>query len=205
MVEWDKEVFEKDFGDMSWFKGKQSKHLKATERARKRNSLVLTPSQREIFEKVQTFVLQQRDIAASGKAGRLELLNDFPARDREFITTLAEDLNLDLAWDEYDEHDRNLVTLRPPGMPEEIQEEQEDGGKGEGEGDEEDWTSDEEDEEARNAVDRVLDKYRKAKVVELSGADFDERYEQAVKDKMDEWKRSYYMVRPTILKGYRWI
>jgi 5'-3' exoribonuclease 1 len=205
MVEWDKEVFEKDYGDMNWFKGKQSKHLKATDRVRKCNSLVLTSSQREIFEKVQTFVLQQRDISASGKPRRLGLVNNFPAKDREFITTLAEDLNLELAWDEYDEDDQNLVTLRPPGMSEEIQEEQEGGGGGEVEGDEEDWTSDEEDEEARDAVDRVLDKYRKAKVVEPSGADFDERYEQAVKDKMDEWKRSYYMVRPTILKGYRWI
>jgi 5'-3' exoribonuclease 1 len=205
MVEWDKEVFEKDYGDMNWFKGKQSEHLKATERARKRNSLVLTSSQSEIFEKVQKFVLQQRDVAANGKQRRLDLQNNFPARDREFITTLAKDLNLELAWDEYDEHDQNLVTFRPPGMPEEVQEEQEGGGDAEAEADDEDWTSDEEDEEARDAVDRVLDKYRKAKVVELSGADFDERYEQAVKDKMDEWKRSYYMVRPTILEGYRWI
>ncbi|KAH9972179.1 XRN 5'-3' exonuclease N-terminus-domain-containing protein [Lactifluus volemus] len=171
MVEWDKEVFEKDYGDMSWFKGKQSKHLKATELARKRNSLVLTSSQSEIFEKVQKFVLQQRDVAANGKQRRLDLQNNFPARDRDFITTLAEDLNLELAWDEYDEHDQNLVTFRPRGC----------------------LKSDEEDEEARDAVDRVLDKYMKAKVVELSGANFDERYEQAVKDKMDEWKRSYYM------------
>jgi 5'-3' exoribonuclease 1 len=200
MVEWDKEVFEKDYGDMNWFKGKQSKHLKALDHARRRNSLVLTPSQREIFEKVQKFVLQQRDIGANGKTQRLELLNDFPARDREFITGLAEDLNLELAWDEYDEDDQNIVTFCPPGTLEEPQEDLEDENEDEGEGDEDEWVSDEEDEEARNAVDRVLEKYKKAKVVELAGTDFDERYEQALKEKMDEWKRSYYTVRPTVPK-----
>ena len=209
MVEWDKDVFEKDYGDMNWFKGKQSKHLKALGRAR-RNSLVLTPSQREIFEKVQKFVLQQRDVGASGKVQRLELLNDFPARDREFINGLAEDLHLELAWDEYDENDDNIVTFYPPGILDQPQQDPDEpdgvgvedkvGDAEEGEGDEGDWISDEEDEEARNAVDRVLDKYRKAKVVEHAGADFEERYQQALKEKMDEWKRSYYMVRPTLSK-----
>jgi 5'-3' exoribonuclease 1 len=192
MVEWDKEVFEKDFEDMNWFKGKQSKHIKQLQRAKRRNSLVLTLSQREIFDKVQRFVLNQRDAGTSGKAARLELLNDFPARDREFINNLAGDLNLELAWDEYDEEDRNIVTLRPPGTPEEPQADLE---ENEGDEDEGEWESDEDDQEARIAVDRVLDKYRKAKVLERASEDFDDRYEQALKEKMDEWKRSYYMVR----------
>ncbi|KAH9982063.1 hypothetical protein BGW80DRAFT_1247048 [Lactifluus volemus] len=145
---------------MNRFKGKQSKHLKSMECARKRNSLVLTLSQSKIFEK-----------------------NNFPVRDCKFITTLAEDLNLELTWDEYDEYDQNLVTFCPPGMPEEVQEEQE--GGGETEGDNEDWTSDKEDEDMMDTVDWVLDKYRKAKVAEISGMDFNERYKQVVKDKMD--------------------
>jgi hypothetical protein len=58
--------------------------------------------------------------------------------------------------------------------------------------------SDEEDEEARNAVDRVLKKYRNAKVLERASEDFDDRYDQALKEKMDEWKQSYYMVRAQI-------
>ena len=193
MVEWDKEVFERESEDTNWFKGKQSKHIKQLQRAKRRNSLVLTLSQREIFDKVQRFVLNQRDVGASGKATRLELLNDFPARDREFITNLAADLHLELAWDEYDEDDRNIVTFRLPGTPEEPQAGLEE--ENEGEGDEGEWVSDEEDQEARTAVDRVLDKYRKAKVLEHASEDFDDRYEQALKEKIDEWKRSYYMVR----------
>jgi 5'-3' exoribonuclease 1 len=190
MVDWDKEVFEREYGDVNWFKGKQSKHIKELQRAKKRNSLVLTLSQREIFDKVQRFVLQQRDVGAS-KAARLELRNDFPAKDREFINSLAADLHLELAWDEYDENDHNIVTFCLPGTSEEphANHEDEDGVN------EDEWVSDEEDEEARNAVDRVLDKYRKAKVLEHASEDFDERHEQALKEKMDEWKRSYYTVR----------
>jgi 5'-3' exoribonuclease 1 len=196
MVDWDKEVFEKDYGDMNWFKGKQSRHIKEMQRSKKRHSLVLTLSQREIFDKVQRFVLQRRGAGASDKAARLELLNDFPARDREFINSLAADLHLELAWDEYDQNDENIVTFCVPGTHEEPHADPED----EGEGNDDEWVSDKEDEEARNAVDRVLDKYRKAKVLERASEDFDERYEQAVKEKMDEWKRTYYMVSPNPIR-----
>jgi len=196
MVEWDKEVFDREYGDMNWFKGKQSKHIKELQRAKKRNSLVLTLSQREIFDKVQRFVLQQRGIGASGKTARLELLNEFPARDREFINTLGADLHLELAWDEYDENDRNIVTFRVPGAHEVPQADAENGD----EANEDEWVSDEEDEEARNAVDRGLEKYRKSKVLEHASEDFDDRYEQAVKEKMDGWKRSYYTVRLRLIR-----
>jgi 5'-3' exoribonuclease 1 len=195
MVEWDKEVFEREYGDMSWFKGKQSKHIKELQRAKKRNSLVLTLSQREIIDKVQRFVLQQRAVGAS-KTARLELLNEFPARDREFINTLGADLHLELAWDEYDENDRNIVTFRVPRAHEEPQADVENGD----EGNEDEWVSDEEDEEGRSAVDRVLEKYRNAKVLGPATEDFDERYEQAVKEKMDDWKRPYYMVRLNLVR-----
>lgn len=200
MVDWDKEVFEKECGDMNWFKGKQSRHIKELQRAKKRNSLVLTLSQREIFDKVQKFVLQQREVGAGGKQARLELLNDFPARDREFISSLGQELHLELAWDEYDEDDQNMVTFRLPGIPEDLQAEPEGEGAGGEDENEGDWVSDSDDEEARNAVDRVLEKYRKAKVLEHASEAFDERYDQVLKEKMDEWKRSYYMVRPNLTK-----
>ena len=193
MIEWEKEVFEKEYGDLNWLKGKQDKHLKELERERKRNPLVMTSPQRLIFEKVQKFVLEQRDVGASSKTARLELLNDFPARDREFINRLATDLHLELAWDDYNDDDENIVTFALPRSQEEPEADAVDGE----EGNEDDWVSEEEDEEARKAVDRVLDKYEKAKVVEHADKDFDQRYELALKEKMDEWKRSYYTVRRT--------
>ena len=193
MVEWEKEVFEKEYGDLNWLKGKQDKHLKELERERKRNPLVLTSQQRLIFEKVQKFVLEQRDVGASSKTARLELLNDFPVKDREFINRLATDLHLELAWDDYNDDDENIVTFALPRSQEESEADAVDGE----EGNEDDWVSEEEDEEARKAVDRVLDKYEKAKVEEHADKNFDERYELALKEKMDEWKRSYYTVRRT--------
>jgi 5'-3' exoribonuclease 1 len=162
---------------------------------------VLSQSQRDIFEKVQAFVLQYR--SASSLALRNALLtmpNTFPARDREFITRLAEDLHLSITWDEYDEDDQNLVSWRLPGALEEPLPESGTATPGESadsdrEDDEEAW-EDEDDEEARKAVDRVLAKYSKAKVAPEDGeGDFDARYQASIKEKMDEWKRHYYQVR----------
>ncbi|KAF7331974.1 5'-3' exoribonuclease 1 [Mycena kentingensis (nom. inval.)] len=56
MGEWEQEVFEKEYADLNWYKGKQAKVVKEMEVARKRNKLVLTRSQREIFDKVKAFV-----------------------------------------------------------------------------------------------------------------------------------------------------
>ncbi|KAH9945091.1 exonuclease II [Epithele typhae] len=190
MAEWEREVFEKEFADLNWYKGKQAKHVKEMDIARKRNKLVLTSAQRRIFDQVKAFVLERRKLST---AGPLRMVNDFPARDREFIARLADELHLSVAWDEYDAEDRNLVTWRFPGELEEPLPENGNGAvKDEGEGDEGEW-EDDDDEEAREAVDRVLNKYAKAKVAEDDkDGDFDARYELSIRDKMDEWKRGYY-------------
>ena len=157
---------------------------------------MLTASQRKIFDEVKAFVLERRQLSPSQHAGQppLTMVNDFPARDRQFITRLAEDLHLSVAWDEYDSEDRNLVTWRFPGELEEPLPEDQNGKTGQTSGDDEDW-EDEDDEEARAAVDRVLNKYEKAKVMEEDkDGDFDARYEMSIKEKMDEWKRGYYKV-----------
>jgi 5'-3' exoribonuclease 1 len=33
---WEQEIFEKEYGDMNWYKGKQTKHVKEMELARKK-------------------------------------------------------------------------------------------------------------------------------------------------------------------------
>lgn len=130
--------------------------------------------------------------------------NNFPAKDREFINKLADDLHLSVTWDEYDEQDQNLVTWRFPGELEELVPDDGNGnsnssGNGtpredDDEGEDEAW-EDEDDEESRAAVDRVLGKYDKAKVAEVDKeGDFDARYELSIQEKMDEWKRGYYKV-----------
>lgn len=156
---------------------------------------VLTSSQRVIFDKVKAFVLEHRvpGSAAHQRKSRLTMPNDFPAADRKFIDTLADDLHLSVTWDEYDDDDQNLVTWRFPGELEEpIPEDGENGAAG---GEEDEAWEDEDDEESREAVDRVLAKYSKAKVKQDDKeGDFDARYELGIQEKMDEWKRGYYKV-----------
>ncbi|KAF7331483.1 5'-3' exoribonuclease 1 [Mycena kentingensis (nom. inval.)] len=180
MGEWEQEVFEKEYADLNWYKGKQAKVVKEMEVARKRNKLVLTRSQREIFDKVKAFV---GDSHGKRRSAVLAMHNDFPARDRVFITKLAEDMHLGLRWDEFDEEDRSLVTWRFPGA--------EEGAPTNGHY--ENGAESEEDQEAIAAVERVLAKYEKAPVADDDeDGGFDARHARSLKEKMDEWKRGYY-------------
>ena len=43
MGNWEQEVFEKEYADMNWYKGKQSKHVKEMEMGRKRSKLGAYP------------------------------------------------------------------------------------------------------------------------------------------------------------------
>ena len=160
-----------------------------TQRPTHRLVIALSKSQREIFEQVKAFVTDR----TSSRPAKLSLPNVFPARDRAFVAKLSADLHLNVAWDEYDELDQNLVTWRIPGAPPEDEE----GGDqvvepGEGE-DESAWEDAEDDEEAIAAVNRVLKKYEKARVVDIEDS-FDKRHDRMVKEKMGQWKRDYYRV-----------
>lgn len=156
---------------------------------------VLTTAQREIFDKIKAFVMENRNAPSAShyRAARLTMVNSFPARERVFITKLTEDLHLSVTWDEFDEEDRNLVTWR---FPRALADEPETSEQKDGEQDSE-WEDEEEgeDEESKAAVDRVLKKYEKAPVEDVDAdGTFDERYGRSVKEKMDEWKRGYYKV-----------
>lgn len=145
-----------------------------------------------IFSKVQAFVGGGRTKHADSK---LTMRNDFPARERKFISTLAEDLNLSVTWDEYDDEDRNLVTFRFPGSAEAPPaEEGEEKGSAK-EGSEWEDVDSEEDEESRAAIERVLKKYERAPVADDDEeGGFEARHARSVREKMDEWKRGYYQV-----------
>lgn len=151
---------------------------------------MLSKSQRDIFEQVKGYVTENKGV--SSRAAKLSLPNVFPARDREFITKLSEDLHLNVAWDEFDDQDQNLVTWRFPGAYSDDDEADQEVAE---DGDESAWEDTEDDEEAMAAVDRVLRKYEKAAVVDPNTeGSFDERHDKMVKEKMDQWKRDYYRV-----------
>ena len=199
MQEWEQEIFQREYYDMNWIKGKQHKHSQPVQsanstvgwlhfcpspRSHSHSPPVMTPSQRMIFNQVKAFVAENRSISSSElRNAKLSMPNMFSARERAFLTSLAQDLHLALSWDEYDDEDQNLVVLRFPGALEAPL-------------DDEDSESDSQGEaEATTAVDRVLRKYDKAKMLmENVDDNFDSREDARLEQKMDEWKQAYYRV-----------
>ena len=192
------EYFEREYADLSWFKGKQEKELKALENAQSRGKLVLTKNQRVMFDKVESFVLDLLDLD-NKDAEKVELVNNLPARDRTFIQDLADALHLDLAWDGVDEYGQSLVVIAPgmlarkestdTSVPASVREPVSD------EESDEASSSDDEDAEGKAAVKRVLEKYRKARVIENIDEDAQKTYETILHERMGEWKDTYYKVR----------
>jgi 5'-3' exoribonuclease 1 len=37
MAEWEREIFENEYADVNWYKGKQAKHVKETDRRRQKS------------------------------------------------------------------------------------------------------------------------------------------------------------------------
>jgi 5'-3' exoribonuclease 1 len=232
MAIWEREVFEREYvGHFSVYAIDVNQVIHDSFR------VVLTGPQRVIFDQVKAFVLAHRSSSPSSKSQktrrRLAMKNEFSAGERLFIGRLAEDLHLNVRWDEFavlgsgegdvdaDAEEVNVVTWRFPGDDGE-------GDDGHGasnnikngnanasgngaatngdvvvdvpitvtvngndDGNEDEWVD--EDEESRAAIDRVLGKYEKAKVLDDEGG-FDERHERRVEEKMAEWKASYYQV-----------
>jgi 5'-3' exoribonuclease 1 len=140
-----------------------------------------------MLKSIEDFVLRAREkknrVSSDQEiegVNRLSFVNSFPARDKAFLTKIAQDLHLELTWDEYDEQDRNLAVLRIPSLA----------GAGVNQDDDD---SDEDEDEGRIAVDRILFKYNRMSILEDEGTS-EERYEAALKGRMDTWKRDYYRV-----------
>lgn len=148
----------------------------------RRLCVAITRDQQQMLLSIEQLVLQARKKKRTDEdiegVNKLSFVNSFPARDRAFLQRIASDLYLTLTWDEYDDQDQNLAVLRLPPQ------------RG---GEEEDGESSEEDMEGTVAVDRVLRRYKKMKILEDEGT-AEERYEAALKGRMEDWKRNYYRV-----------
>ncbi|GFZ49564.1 5'-3' exoribonuclease 2 [Saitozyma sp. JCM 24511] len=183
LAEFEVEHFEAEFADQNWYKGKQHKEIEAMEKARKRGKLVITKDQQKIFNQIKKFVTHHQ--TKPSPSDRCTIVNTLSARDRRFLQELADSLHLRATWDETDEYDQPLVVLTfdLEGVSEDEGEDVEEDGE---------WESDEANGEGDVAIQRVLQKYEKAKVVENTVEDFEESYEQKLKEKLDDWKRGYY-------------
>ena len=185
LARYEVEIFEAEFADQNWYKGKQHKEIEAMEKARKRGKLVITKDQKKVLTEIKKFVTKhQMKPTAEDKC---TFVNNFSARDRRFVQELADSLHLRATWDEVDEYGQSLLVLRfdMEGVSDNEDEEEDDVEDGE-------WESEG---EGDLAVQRVFEKYNKAKVVENTVEDFEESYEETVQQKMEEWKKGYYKVR----------
>lgn len=183
----EEENFENEFGDASWFKGKQSIHIAQADTRQRNSNLALSPSQRALFTSIDKFIHASWEDPVSAPAS-LSFPANYPAKDRRFLANLAEDLNLAISFDECDENDEPVIILSIE--PEEVIYDQIEDML-----EKVDLHEDDEQLESRIAAERVLSKYRKAPTVEdLTATEAEARLEEKKQEKIMEWKAGYYSV-----------
>ena len=87
MADWEKEVFEKEYADINWYKGKQAKHGKEMEISQVQTQFRELSSK---FEAVQLELLKEKDIAATFQT-ELRRERDIAAAEREREMLALED------------------------------------------------------------------------------------------------------------------
>lgn len=158
--------FEVEYSDSQWINAKR-KPVDGSQPQGKPKGLTVTPGQRELVKEIKKYV-QKRPEKAAGEP--FDLPPTLPARDRKFVEQLADDLRL--PWTTVaDEHSERFIRIQLPPS---------------------DDDDDEGDEEASMAVNRVLRKYERAKVEELSPEDAQQEAEKKYEEKFQEWKDNYY-------------
>ncbi|CCF54627.1 putative KEM1 - multifunctional nuclease [Ustilago hordei] len=209
LCKFEMEQFERDYGDTATHKAKISKNKKAITQAKAKGGLVLTKSQRDLFNKVHAFVMARRHDPA-GAPEELLVPADLPNKDKRFLEDLASSLKLRASFNKIDPISQQpAITLSFPAIA--AEDDDSDDGPSDEDGDDSEEDSDDEspspsaDEGARNksipaqseanvAVDRVLNRYLKAKVDNASDdeADPEEDYKKRLDVQMTAWKKDYY-------------
>ncbi|KAF4555092.1 5'-3' exoribonuclease 1-like protein [Elsinoe fawcettii] len=161
--------FEADNADASWMKDKTMKREDVMDRQRNKGQVVMSTAQKEIFKQVKDYVNAS---PAQGDAPPLDLPASLPARDRKFVEDLAQDLHLQWKSVANDAGDRYMQVAFPD--------------KPDHEDDEDD------DEEAQIALLRVMKKYDKAKIVDVTPEEAQAKMQQKYDDRFQKWKDQYY-------------
>lgn len=149
----------------------------------------MSPAQKQLFDHVKEFL--EPAVAAPSSGAVLQFPATYPARDRRFLQDLADQLHLSIAFDEYNDKEEPIITLRlAEDMVDMMTAEDEDLAEGMDQID-----LDDDEDEWREAINRVLEKYEKAPVIpDRTEAEFEEQYEAQFQQKMDTWRRDYYHV-----------
>lgn len=158
--------FEAENSDAQWIKSKKDPSIDYSTSQQKKE-LTLTPAQKEILKTVKKYVLNRSDKTCEP----LDLPPTLPARDRAFVEQLADELRLPWSSIDNENGDRFMRLTLPPTQCD---------------------SDDEEDEEASVAVQRIIRKYEKAKVQEMTSEEAQKSAQEKHDAKFLEWKDNYY-------------
>jgi 5'-3' exoribonuclease 1 len=164
--------FEAEYSDAKWIKSKQNEKNEDVGPKAGKAVTRITPAQKEIFKEVKKYVLASSNSDAATRQP-LDLSPALPARDRNFVQQLAVDLRLQWKSVENDNGDR-VIRLEFPTSP----------GADDDDDDDED--------EAQLALNRVLKRYEKVKVEELTAEQAQQDLQKKYDQKFLEWKDEYY-------------
>lgn len=162
--------FEAEYSDAKWIQARKGGVEETLAVRPGKVPTSISTVQKDLFTKIHTYFINpnNRDPATRKP---LDLSSDLPARDRKFVQQLCADLNLRWSTKEDSSGNRFMQLEFPPI---------------------EDNEGSDEEEESQIAVTRVLQRYAKAKVEDVSTdqarADMQKKYE----DKFLEWKDKYY-------------
>lgn len=166
--------FESENADASWLKGKQLGREYVMERTKKKGQLVISSEQKELFKNIKKFV-NKRLVTSDSASVPYDLPSALPARDRKFVEELADSLHLQWKTVENDQGERHIQLSFPPKLATEDEDEEES-----------------EDEESQNALLRVLQRYKNAKVVDISPEEAQTAMDKKYEEMFLAWKNQHY-------------
>lgn len=155
--------FESESSDSSWFKAKQMSKEDVMIKGKTNGKLVLTTAQKQIWKQVKSYV-QKRG------AEPLDLSDKLPAADRKFVQDLAERLHLEWKTVQDDDGERHMQLSFPAKLA----------------------ADDEEEEESQLAIMRIVKRYDKAEVLDVTKEQARAEMERKYEEKFQEWKDKYY-------------
>ena len=163
--------FESEHSNANWLRSKQKDMPKNSATKGSQGRLVMSSAQKQIFVHIKKWI----NSMGTGFGGKppLNLSSTLPARDREFVKQLANDLHLQLKTVEDSQGNRNIQLLFPSPLQN---------------GEEEDTEED----EAQTALFRVIKRYDKADIVDVTQEDASRNMENKYNQKFYEWRDKYY-------------
>ncbi|KIW13743.1 hypothetical protein PV08_08934 [Exophiala spinifera] len=160
--------FEAEYSDAKWVDAKRKDAALEEPAKASRGPVRVSPEQKQLFADIKKWFIApgNKDLATRQP---LKLSSTLPARDRSFVQQLAVDLNLQWSTKEDEEGNRFIQVEFPQSQDE-----------------------DSEEEESQMAITRILKRYEKAKVEEVTNEQAQQDLKKKYDEKFYEWKNKYY-------------